>query len=115
MSLVEVSKHAVDQHEERWPDPPRPRTEHRREVTVDIVEAMVAGRSSAKEPAFTNHGSLMTRVERKQKLRRRQGRDRHVRFVWTEDRERVYLIERRDGAIFVITSIRVRDTALTDG
>ena len=72
-------------------------------------------KSKRKEPAFTNHGSLMTRAERKQKLRRRDGRDRHVRFVWSEDRDRVYLIERREGVIFVITSIRVRDTAPVDG
>lgn len=82
---------------------------------ADVLEAMVAGRTSLKEPAFTDHGSLMTRAERKAKLRRRSRRDRHVRFAWTEDRRRVYLIESRDGIVVVITAISAGDTPPSDG
>ena len=115
MPLVEVSKHALEQHSERWPNALRTRNERKREIMADVIEAMVAGRSSLKEPAFTDHGQQMTRAERKQKLWRRSPRDRHVRFTWTEARDRVYLIERRNGVVVVITALSAGDTPPSDG
>lgn len=115
MPLVEVSRHALEQHSERWPNGNVGWEARRRSIMADVLEAMVSARTSMKEPAFTNHGSKMTRAERKEKLRRRRPRDRHVRFAWTEDRSRVYLIESRDGLIVVITAISAGDTPLSDG
>lgn len=115
MPLVEVTKHALEQHAERWPNHGIGWEARRRSITADVIEAMVAGRSSLKEPTFTAHGQAMTRAERKQKLWRRQPRDRHVRFTWTDDRQRVYLIERRNGIVVVITAISAGDTPPSDG
>lgn len=115
MPLVEVSKHALAQHAEHWPGSDLGWEARKRSIMADVIEAMVAARTSLKEPAFTSHGQKMTRAERKQKLWRRSARDRHVRFAWTEERERIYLFERRDGIIVVITAISAGDTPPSDG
>lgn len=115
MPLVEVSKHALEQHAERWPNSFLTWNARRRSITADLIEAMVAARTSLKEPAFTNHGSQMTRAERKARVRHRPARDKHVRFAWTEDRSKVYLFESRDGIIVVITAISAGDTPPSDG
>ena len=91
-----MSQHAVDQHTARWPDPKLAREWRTQQIVSEVSAAIAEGRMSVKEPKFTAHG----------KQERGRPADKSLRYVWTPDRRRVYLVDRRDGRVFVVTAIQ---------
>lgn len=113
--LVRVSRHALEQHTARWPSE-QTIYERTTQITSETLAALLAGRSSKKEPAWTSHGAALTRRERKAKREHWRGISPNARYVWTEARERVYLVDQRGGLMKVVTVIRgVGDTPQPDG
>lgn len=113
--LVRVSRHALEQHTARWPGE-LTIYERTTQITSETLAALLAGRTSRKEPAWTGHGAQMTRRERKQRRQHWQGISPNARYVWTEARDRVYLVDQRGGLMKVVTAIGgVTDTTQPDG
>ena len=97
--LIHVTDHALTQHLDRWPGEPSEREQRRSLICDEVNSALVEGRYATKEPAWSGHG--------KRTVGRRNGgeRDRTLRFLWTRDQSRVYLVDRGDRVVKVVTSI----------
>lgn len=105
MKIVRVTRHALDQHLERWPDAAPTDDQRTQRIVGEVTAAIAEGRLSPKEPRFTNFSNKLSTRERKQ-MQRRRVQDRSLRFVWTPDEATVYLVDRRDNTVVVVTSIR---------
>lgn len=82
----------------------------------DALAGLLAGRQSKKEPGWSLHGGRKTRRQRKQRLEHWERLEPTMRYVWTEERERLYLVDQRLGRIIVVTAIRPDDdTSQPDG
>ena len=97
---IHVTVHAVTQHEERYPGTIN-KAARKLLIAADVTDALKNGRSSPKEPSFTPRGQTLSRKERQQK----RPNDKSLRYVWSEDRNRVYLVDRRGDEIIVVTSL----------
>jgi hypothetical protein len=96
--IVEVSWHAIQQFQSRWPN------ESVAEpllhlIATEVEDALDNHRYSTREPRWSSS-------EKNLGLRNGSERDRTLRFAWTEDQERLYLIDKRGQSIRVVTSIR---------
>jgi hypothetical protein len=101
MRPVEVTHHAVDQFRERFPEEMASGSYLRLLVAQEVNEALDSGRYSTRQPSWA--------VSSRNRVRgRRNGneRDRTMRFVWTADLKRMYLVDKHGGLVRVITSIR---------
>ncbi len=98
--LIHVTEHAITQHLERWPDLPEWDRERRRNlICLEVSSALSDGRYSTKEPSWSGNGRRV--------VGKRNGneRDRSLRFCWTRDEGRIYLVDRGDRVVRVVTSI----------
>jgi len=96
--LIEVRYHAIEQFRARFPSK-IPREQLRQLIAHEVAEALDSHRYSTKEPKWS-------RGRRVRGKRNNNEIDRTLRFCWTEDQVRVYLIDKRGNSVRVITSIR---------
>jgi len=96
--LIEVKHHAIEQFRERFPIRLR-REELRQLIAHEVQSALDEGRYSSKEPRWS-------RGKRARGKRNFHEIDRTLRFCWTQDEKRLYLIDKRGSTVRVITSIR---------
>jgi hypothetical protein len=100
--VIAVTDHAIEQHLERWPGDPWDKENRRFLIASEVSSALNDFRVSTREPAWSGGGKRKVGRTRNPKER-----DRSIRFAWTEDQGRVYLLDRQDGGrtIVVVTSI----------
>ena len=96
--LIEVRHHAIEQFRARFPVRLR-REELRQLIAHEVQSALDEGRYSSKEPRWS-------RGKRARGKRNNHEIDRTLRFCWTPDESRMYLIDKRGVKVRVITSIR---------
>ena len=114
VKIVRVTTHAQERHEQFWPELASTRHERIQRIVADVTRALDTGRYSTKEPRFTTYSHGLTTRDRKRRQRKRQ--DPSMRFVWTADEQHVYLVDKRDSQVVVVTSIKPGgDTSLPDG
>jgi hypothetical protein len=96
--IVEVSWHAIQQFQSRWPNEAvaEPLLHL---IATEVEDALDEGRYSTKEPRWS-------RDDRNRGLRNGKELDRTLRFAWTEDQRRLYLVDKRGQTVRVVTSIR---------
>jgi hypothetical protein len=88
---VEVTAHARERAVERFPEQPPSRDV----IVAEVLSAIADGRMATKLPRWC------VRDER----RRARGQP-WIRFLWNEERTRVYPVDRRQRHVTVITVIR---------
>ncbi len=103
--LVHVTNHALTRHIERF-DGPEDREQRRFLIGLEVSAALSEGRYSTKEPRFSADG-------RKVGMRGRE-RDRSLRWAWTADQQRLYLLDKKDRADVVVTSILPGESDFND-
>ncbi len=96
--LVHVTGHALIRHSERWPGP-EDREQRRFLIAVEVANALSDGRYSSREPSFCGNGQRKTG-------KRGSERDRTIRWCWSVDERRVYLVDKRSRVDVVVTAIR---------
>lgn len=79
---VSVTAHAVRRMRERFPDVPR--SDSSRTIEADVCRAIIAGRKAKSLPRWA--------VPADSNRRKSRGRRQTVRFVWTSDEARCYVI-----------------------
>lgn len=98
--IIEVTYHAVDQFRDRFPLESGSPGYLRLLIAREVEDGLYHNRYSTKQPRWARSDGHRSRGRRnKHEL------DRTLRFVWTEDKHRMYLIDRRGILIRVITSI----------
>lgn len=99
--LIEVTWHAIEQFRERFPEESGSSSSIRLMVAQEVEAALDSGCYSTRLPGWS-------REDGRRALGRRNGheRNRSIRFVWTENRQRVYLVDKHGSAVRVVTSIR---------
>ncbi len=97
--LIEVRQHAIDQFRERFPNENNYREELRQLIAHEVENALTEGRYASKEPRWS-------REKRTEGKRNNNERDRTLRFCWTEDEERIYLVDKIGTTARVITTIK---------
>lgn len=99
-SVIEVTWHAVDQFRDRFPNESGASGYLRLLIAKEVEEALSHNRYSSKQPRWARANGHRSRGRRN-----KHEIDRTLRFVWTEDQHRMYLIDRHGFVIRVITSI----------
>lgn len=89
---IEVTRHALDRAEQHFPE----LALSRERIIAEVLGGITDGRMATKLPTWSV-----------QPGRRRARGQPWIRFVWSEDRTRVYPIDRRQRHVTVITVIRV--------
>jgi hypothetical protein len=113
--LVRVTRHALEQHAARWPNGLTV-YERTAQMESDALAGLLAGRASKKEPGWSPHGREKTRRQRKRRREHWERQEPTMRYVWTEERERLYLVDQRLGRIIVVSALPgAGDTAQPDG
>lgn len=107
MRIVEVTWHAVEQFRDRFPFESGSASSIRLLIAQEVQQGLDAGRYASKQPSWA-------RTDGTRSHGRRNGaeRDRSMRYVWTDDRHRMYLVDKHGYAIRVVTSIRPDGTAI---
>lgn len=100
---IHVTHHAVDRARERFPTVtgiPHPALV--RQIRREVGAAIRCGRLACKAPRFciVNDGPRIRAGGR--------GHRGHLRYAWTPDEQRAYVIRRQDNAWIVITSVGAR-------
>ena len=95
---VEVTWHAYEQFRERFPEEAGSGSYTRLLIAEEIEHALDEGRYATKQPKWSGRRSRG----------RRNGNelDRTMRYCWVPDQRRLYLVDRRNGIIRAITTIR---------
>jgi hypothetical protein len=109
MRPIEVTHHALEQFRERFPEEMASGSYLRLLIAQEVSDAFDNHHYSTRQPAWAV-------VDRNRVFGRRNGseRDRTLRFVWTPDRKRMYLVDKHGALVRVITSIRPEsDTSST--
>lgn len=83
---VRVTRHSIERYRQRLR-----RTPSVREIQADVRAALEEGRVACRKPAFLN-----------QKRVKNHGRGK-IRFAWTEDRDRVYVLRLHSNETVVLT------------
>lgn len=99
-AVVEVTYHAVEQFKKRFPSESGAQGYLRLLIAAEVEDALNHNRYSTKQPIWSRSDGYRSRGRRN-----RTELDRTLRYVWTENRRRIYLIDRRGIAIRVVTSI----------
>ncbi len=100
-----MTNHAVTRHIERF-EGPEDREQRRFLIAVEVSNALSEGRYSTKEPRFSADGRKVGKRGRE--------RDRSLRWCWPADQTRLYLLDKKDRADVVITSILPGEADLND-
>ena len=97
--LIHVTAHALEQHFERWPGQPDDAEIRRQQICLEVSAALSEGRYSSREPSWSGRG--------RRTVGKRNGgeRDRTLRFCWDRGESRVYLVDKGDRIVRVVTSI----------
>ena len=98
--IIEVTYHALDQFRDRFPEDNGSSGHVRLLIANEVEDALYHNRYSTKQPRWARANGHRSRGRRN-----KHEIDRTLRFVWTEDKRRMYLIDRRGLIIRVITSI----------
>jgi len=101
--VVDITRHAVEQARERFPELGLSDARWRGLIETEVTEAIDQYRMALKIPRFAMREFDRTRTRI---WRNHRERARSMRFLWTDDEQRVYLIDRRHGLERVITVIR---------
>ena len=99
---VEVTAHAVDQLQARYPEHSAvPVFLLRRLIASEVDDAIREQRMATRVPRWA-HDESFSRGKGK------NGREvaRYLRYIWNRGRTRVYLIDRKQAHVTVITTIR---------
>ena len=109
MRIVHVTKHAVEQARARCPEIDKDTFAVRALITEEVLDAIAQGRMATRTPRFAVRNGTTERA-----LGRRNGaeRDRTKRFVWNEACNRLYLIDRTQNMVAVVTTIRPDNATL---
>lgn len=100
--LIYVTLHAIEQFQERWPELPFQNDRLMVFIANEVESAFTDCRYSTKEPKWAQKKEGSRSVGR----RNWNGeRDRTLRYCWTENEDRVYLVDRQGKILRVITSI----------
>lgn len=99
---LEVTAHALTRLRARWPHHAgRPAARLVALVEREVDAAIACGRMATRMPAFA------AKEGRRSRGRRGDAElDRAIRFVWTQDEGRVYVIRRSRTTVYVITTVR---------
>ncbi len=92
-----VSLHALTRAEERWPELAPNRDWLRHQISTEINDALTAGRYATRIPVWALKPGRTPRLRHK---------NRTLRFAWTAEEDRLYLIVKRNGHISVVTAIK---------
>lgn len=98
---MRVGRHALEQFLARWPESLAPEVAGQ-VIAKEVAEALVDGRYSTKEPRWAQRDS------RRRSVGVRNGgkeRDRTLRYAWTEDKMRLYLVDKAGDVTYVVTAI----------
>lgn len=100
MRLIEVTWHAVEQFRARFPLEAGSASSIRLLIAGEVEASLEGHRYSAKQPPWA-------RLEGRRTRGRRNGKeiDRTMRYVWTENKQRLYLVDKHGRAVRVVTSI----------
>ena len=98
--IVEVTWHALEQFQKRFSDEAGSSGYLRLLIASEVESALAHNRYSTKQPRWARSDGYRSRGRRN-----RHEIDRTLRFVWTEDKRRMYLIDKRGAMVRVITSI----------
>lgn len=101
MRIVEVTWHAVEAFRERFPIEAGTPSYIRLLIAKEVEDAVNHHRYATKLPSWARANGRNHRGKR-----RAGGLDRTLRYMWTEDQRRVYLVDRHGDALRVVTSIR---------
>jgi hypothetical protein len=96
--LIEVRYHAISQFRERFPSKLE-REALRQLIAHEVESALEEGRYASREPKWS-------RDKRTRGKRNDNELDRTLRFCWTEDEDRLYLVDKIGTTVRVITSIK---------
>ena len=101
MRVVQVTWHALEQFRSRFPQEAGSSSQMRLLIAKEVDEALDHNRYSTRQPKWC-------REDGARKIGKRNGdeRDRSLRFVWTENHKRVYLVDKAGIETRVVTSIR---------
>jgi hypothetical protein len=99
-SIIEVTWHALDQFRERFPSESGSSGYLRLLIAGEIEDALNHNRYSTRQPSWARANGHRSRGRRN-----KHEIDRTLRFVWTEDKHRMYMIDKRGVITRVITSI----------
>lgn len=104
MKHVHVSRHALEQYLARWPNQFGTPFEV---IAREVLDALENHRYSTKEPKWAQKNPRRRSVGFRNGSRER---DRSLRYVWTEDRKRVYLVDKSGGVSYVVTAISPQES-----
>lgn len=97
--IIEVTYHALGQFRLRFPSQGGTDGFIRLLISSEVTSAFESGRYSSKQPRWViSH-------HRARGLRNGGEIDRTLRFVWTPDRRRMYLVDRRTYCYRVVTTL----------
>lgn len=102
MKAVEVTWHALNQYKERFPEEGGTNSYLRMKIAEEVQDALTNDRYATRQPQWAS------RTLGRRPRGRRNGNeiDRSMRFCWTTDARRLYLVDKHSGLVRVVTTIR---------
>ena len=102
--FIEVTSHAVDQLRDRFPEhAEHERWQNRHLIAAEVLYAIQEQRTATKIPRWAH---LDGRYRGKAKRNPDGAISKTMRFLWTLEEDRVYLVDRKQAHATVITTIR---------
>ena len=108
MRLIEVTWHALEQFKIRFPEEAGSRGYIRLLIAREIEEAFEYGRYATKQPRWARSQRRHIRG-----IRNGYEVDRSMRFAWTENQKRMYLVDKDGVAFRAVTCFRPDGDSMT--